>query len=404
MRSQACSPCRRGLSLNALTTSIPVLLILMASIAGSGRQQEKVQRSELGLEISLPDSRRPRLRLVGPRGGGGMTLILRESLKINDPRAAGDFTALDVRSAVEGEAMRVNLYVIYNDVSMQEWWKDKKEKAAGSYLIREGEPVWPTELAQFGIEPFEMKLISAGPIVFKPGEGPRIINNTTALEVARLEKHLDSYLIALKNISSKNVVAYTILTGSSGVSSSNGGRGNPVIAAGAITRETHLYAPNVELDGITISNVIFDDGSFEGDAKIATQFLAASEGVNIQSPSVLRMIEQTLKVDDSDLRAAFIKLEAELWVIPEAMYKPAALQFLKTKFPAQDENNLSTLYEDFKGGLYDARNIALSALGDTVRSVKSLEERGDFASAVESIRRTLERLRETFGKIVAAQR
>ena len=126
--------------------------------------------------------------------------------------------------------------------------------------------------------------------------------------------------------------------------------------------------------------------------------------MRIQSPSVLRMIEQTLTVDDSDLRAAFNKLEAELWVIPEAMYKEPALQFLKGKFPDQDEKTLSALYEVFKGGLYDARNIALSSLGETGRTVKGLEERGQFATAVESIRRTLEQLKETFGKITSAQR
>src|SRR6185503_6865282 len=113
---------------------------------------------------------------------------------------------------------------------------------------------------------------------------------------------------------------------------------------------------------------------------------------------------QTLTVDDSDLRTAFVKLEAELWLIPEALDKPSSIQFLKTKFPAEDEKSLSALYEVFKGGLYDARNIALSSLGETLRTVQRLEERSQYASAVESIRRTLEQLKETFEKITSAQR
>ncbi|MEK6321156.1 MAG: hypothetical protein AABN33_05675 [Acidobacteriota bacterium] len=300
--------------------------------------------------------------------------------------------------------MKVSLSLIYNDLSNQEWWKEKQEKLAGSYLIHEGETARSTGLAEFGIEPFEMKVISAKPISFKPGEGPRIINNTTALEVARLEKHLDFYSIWLKNTSSKNVVAYTVYSGNSGSSTSGRGTVLPVIAAGATTHETHMAVSDVERNGITISIAVFDDGTFEGDAKLAVQVLATGEGVRTQAPHVLRMIEQTLKVNDSDLRAAFVKLESELWVIPEAMGKPSALLYLKTKFPAQEEKTQSALYEVFKGGLYDARNIALSDLGQTGRQVQDMEQRGQFASAVESIRRTLERLRETFGKITSAQR
>lgn len=405
MTSQACSRVRRCVSRFALTTSIPILLILSVPIAGAARPQETNQRSELGLEISLPDSRRPLLRLAVPhRGGGSMTLILRESLKVNDSIKSGDFSAIDVRVVVDGDAMRVTLSLIYNDVSIQEWWKDKKEQNVGSYLIHEGETVRPNGVAEFGIEPFEMKVIGAKPIAFKPGEGPRIINNTNALQVDKLEKHLDTYSISLKNTSTKDVVAYTISSGNTGFSTNGVGTLSPVIAAGATSHEARMSIAEVERDGITISLAIFSDLTFEGDAKIATKFLATGEGVRTQAPHVLRMIQETLKVDDSDLRSAFDNLEAELWVIPEAMSKPAALQFLKTQFPSEDEKTLSALYEDFKGGLYEARNIALSSIGQTRRHVQELEERSQFASAVESIRETLKRLGERLGKITAAPR
>jgi len=111
-----------------------------------------------------------------------------------------------------------------------------------------------------------------------------------------------------------------------------------------------------------------------------------------------------MQVDDSDLRTAFVKLESELWLIPEALDKPSSIQYLKTKFPAEDEKSLSALYEVFKGGLYDGRNIALSSLGETLRTVQPLEERSQYGSAVKTIRKTLEQLKETFGKIISATR
>src|SRR5262249_41842945 len=137
---------------------------------------------ELALEISVPDAMMPRIPVGGRHGGGGSTLILRKSLMITDPNAAGGFTAIDVKAAPEGNAIRVTLSVIYNDVNVQEWWKNKDEKSGGSYLIREGETARASELSQFAIEPFEMKVISAAPVVLKPGEGPRMVNNTTALK------------------------------------------------------------------------------------------------------------------------------------------------------------------------------------------------------------------------------
>jgi len=324
-------------------------------------------------------------------------------LKINDPRAAGDLTALHVQCEAEGEDIRVSVSIIYNDISDHEWWKDKKEKVAGSYLIRVGESVRPAELEQFGIEPIEVKVLDARPVVLKPGEGPRI-TNAASLEVERLERQFDSYRVWLKNKSLKNIVAFTVSSGGGSIRSSSERytRSGTLLATGATSNEIHLSGPDVETSGIEVRLVVFEDGTFEGDPKLATQYLAKAEGVRIQSPSVARMIERTLEADDSDLRAEFKKLESELWVIPEAMDKATALQFLKTKFPAQDDKALSELYEVFKGGLYDARNIALSSLGDTLRGVQDLEQRSLYASAVESIRRTLERLRETFGKITSA--
>lgn len=375
------------------------VVVLTIPRTSRGFAQTSVESSELGLEIVLSDDSGERIRFAR----GGATLILRNRLRVNDPNAAGEFTAIDVHAERAADGMTVRLAVIYNDISDQEWWKDKKERIVGSYLIRAGETVRASELDQFGIEPLEMKTIDAKPVVLKPGEGPPIIN-APSLEVERIERNLDSYRIWLKNKSDKNIVAYTVSTGRGGSIRSRGfayGRTTTLIAAGGTSKEIYL-GPQVE--SIKITDVIFDDGSIEGDPRVAAQFSAEAEGVKIQSPSVLRMIERTLKVEDSDLRDAFDKLEADLWVIPEAIDKPSALELLKTKFPAYDEKTRSALYENLKRGLYEARNIALSDIGSARRSVQELEQRSQFTSAVELIRRTLDRLRDTLYKITSPQR
>jgi len=371
----------------------------------SGGQEANLRQTPLGMEIIFRGDSTPRIRFSTV--GAGRAFIPRQRLRINDPNPAGDFIGISIWGERDGDGIKVRLALIYLDPEEinSEGRKNIKEKIVASYLVREGEIVRAAELDRLGIEPFEMKALDATPLVLKPGEGPRI-TTISVLEVERIEKHFDNYRIRLRNKSDKNIVSYTVSTGdrSSRTRGGDRGRTSTVLAAGATSEELSLQGDHVERAGIKIPVIIFDDGTFEGDSQLATQFLAAAEGVRIQAPSVLRMIEQTLKVDDSDLRAAFAKLEADLWIIPEALYKQPALQFLKTKFPEQDEKALSGLYEVFKGGLYDARNIALSSLGDTGRIVKDFEERGQFASAVELIRRTLERVRETFGEITSAKR
>lgn len=277
-------------------------------------------------------------------------------------------------------------------------------KPGGSYLIREGETARASGLVEFGIEPIEIKVISALPIVLKPGKGPRIVNQTTALKVERLEKHLDSYSIWLKNISNKDIVVYSVFSGTTGVTSGSVETMAAVIPAGAKSEQVYLSTSDVDQKGVTIPFAIFSDGTFEGEEKYAIKFLAKGEGIKVQAPYVLRMIEQTLKVDDSDVLLAFEKLEADLWVIPEALFKPEALAFLKTKFPSQEDKAVMELYEDFKGGLYDARNIALSSLGDTLRSVKTLKEQSQYASATELAKSCLNHVREPLAEIVSKSR
>jgi hypothetical protein len=405
MRTQARVRFLRSAPLIALfRASLTSLVILGMLTTASGGQEGNVRQTPLGMEISFPGDSTPRVRFN--TAGAGRAFIPRQRLKINDPNTAGDFIGISIWGERDADGIKVRLALIYLDPEEIDGGgrKNIKEKIVASYLVRVGETVSAAELDRFGIEPFEMKAMDATPVVLKPGEGPRI-TDSSVLEVERIEKHFDTYRIRLKNKSDKNIVSYTVSTGNGAMRTSGGDRGRTgiVLAAGATSEELSLQGDEVERTGIKIPSIIFEDGTFEGDPQLARQFLAAAEGVRIQSPAVLRMIEQTLKVDDSDLRAAFYKLEADLWVIPEAMYKQPALQFLKAKFPDQNEKALSSLYEVFKGGLYDARNIALASLGDAGRIVKNFEERSQFASAVELIRRTLERLKETFGEITSAK-
>lgn len=389
------------------------LLILFAGSTHSAialfRQERRLPQPELGLEITFLNNARPPLKFSVHEGGRAATLIRRQHLIVNDPKLAADFTAVDIGAEAEGQVIKVRLSIIYNDLSNQEWWKEKKEKVIGSFLVREGESVRPSELMRFGIDPFEIRAINGKPVVFQPGEGPRIINNTKALEIVRVEKSLDDYRVWLKNNSSKNVVAYTISTGGRSLSADGVGYGNilPALAAGATSTEKPLYGLDVEKEGITIPVVVFEDGSFEGDPKLAARFLASGDGIRIQAPHVLLLVEQTLAVNDAELPAAFEKLEAQLWKIPEAIDKQSALELLKTKYPTFDDETISFLYEELKGGLYKARNRALAPIGDIKRDIQEDEQHRESSPVTiraSLLREALTRIKNDFERIIMAKR
>jgi hypothetical protein len=342
-----------------------------------------------------------------------MTLILRAQLTITNPEAAAGFTAIDVWAEGETDAVRVRLSIIYNDVTGQEWWKDRKEKILGSYRIGTGESRRADELAEFGIEPFEMKVSRAKKESFTQGEAPRVIDETGALEGVAIEKHPPYYTISLKNISGKNIVAF-VLSYNSGraiVDNMSFNEGKPVIAANDVYESNGLHSSMIGKEGITVRTVIFEDGTHAGDDHEWLRLVVKNEGVKLQSPSVLKMIEQALAASDDEIEEAFIKLANDLWEMPEAISKDSALAMLRSKYGAidfdrrkiliLDGRDLERFYEELKGGLYTARNHALSRLGNLKRQI---EGEANKESRAKTIREVMTRLKEDFERVIATQR
>jgi hypothetical protein len=394
------------------STAVSLLLLVIWLLLGlSLRTLGQVRRAEppppeFALEITLPGSAvRPPLLEIRRDGESG-TLLLRRFLTIANPQAAGDLTGLQVSAAEQDGAIAVRLSVLFNDLSKPEWWKEKKEKPVGEYLVREGQPVRPLELVDFGIAPIELGLSKFNNRVFKPGEGPLVINTTTSLQVAKLEKIGTHYQLTLKNTSDKRIIWYMVRSASAGV-----GSAAPVASRGAIPDEElvvrYLPAESVESGGLRISSVVFDDGTFEGDPVEAAKVFAEQDGFKIQSSSVLERIQATLRAEDGDLVPEVLKLETGLWTIPEAVDKASALELLKAKYPYYDEKVVSILYESLKGGLYNARNHALRQLGDLKRSIG--EEDGESSGAksqsrAQLARVVLTRLKGDFEEVIARAR
>jgi hypothetical protein len=369
------------------------LVILSLAISASALQQQseaslrekrwRPERPAIGLEIISPHKPAPLFK-----GSASEFVLPRHLLSIVNQEAAKDFTAVGIEASVENEALKVRLSIMYKDLS--------PHKEVGIFTLAVGSSLRPIELLQFGIEPFEIKAISNKPVVLKPEEYPRIQNLTNSLEVVEVEKSIDSYRFSFKNFSNKKIFAYEIWSG-------NGGSGSSGLGLGEIIEEINFSASEIEKYGLTLKMIIFEDRTYEGDAKSATRYLARWEGEAVQAAKLLPEIVQALNVADEELPEVFVKLEAQLWKMQEAMDKPSALEFLKIKYPAFNEEMISMLYEEFKGGFYSARNSALRPMG---QSKQQLQDRGkEFPETdkISMLKRTLTHVKNTLEKIASAR-
>src|SRR5437763_1414896 len=126
---------------------LAMMIVGLSGLSGVTLSQTRTPAPEIGLEIALSGAPNPLIRFTS----GGSALLRRPRLKINDPSAAGEFTAVNVQALREADGVKVTVSLIYNDLSNEEWrnqesMKDKKEQLVGSYFIRAGETVRTLEL------------------------------------------------------------------------------------------------------------------------------------------------------------------------------------------------------------------------------------------------------------------
>jgi hypothetical protein len=339
------------------------------------------------------------------KGRVGTFTIFRDSLAIVDQGAAKDVYFVELQTAAGPGSVNVRILVNYNKPSEPEWWKNKKEKDVGHFTIPYGESLRPAELLQFGIEPFEIKVIDGKPVVLKRDEYPRIVNPSTALEVTEVEKSPIGYRFSIKNVSSKDIAALEIKSGAGGLGGGGlGYRGRyAFLPAGQTHAENNaLSALDVEKYGLTVKMILYMDGTYEGDAKAATRHLARGSGYNIQAAKLLLRLVEAFNVSDDELPQFILKMEADLWQMPEAMDKASSIELLKAKYPAFDEQTIAELYEEFKSGFYNARNTLLVDLGQIKDRIGKPLEPESAADQVRLFRDILTRLKEVIEKAASS--
>jgi hypothetical protein len=291
------------LSLKAL------LLISLLSLPDAVFPQNSAPPTKLALEITYYAGRKPAYQSVpGPDSkpsGGWFGMFGRTP---SSPAAASNtyVRAVGILSRVEGDGVRVYVSTLSGEKALE------IEHEVGKYLLREGEKITVDELKQHGVEPFAIKLIRVMPTiapvppVFLKGVESLLVVSTEANEST-----LPSYKITVMNQSIKNILAVRvdIVTGEKIqiTGRPQGLEGEPLIASGKTHQLTVRGPSRAEStvggfvptsptnQEIQIKAVVFDDGTYEGDALTAAAVRGYRAGEKMVLPRLITSLEKALE-------------------------------------------------------------------------------------------------------------
>jgi len=302
-------------------------VFLSASPAGA---QEPAPRIGLYLEVVDHWNATPDLRPVPAAdskfGGGWGPFALLPSW--SPPADFLPVRAVNVLSRMEGDAVRVKVSVFLGKKSHE------KEEQVATFLAHENEKVMVTELKRWGVVPYEVTPVRVSSSAL--GSPPEVVNKTQSIEVIHIEPVQSapaSFRLVLRNLSSKYVSAIkmTVMRNNQRELSAMpaGEEGKPLIEPGDTWKAPDYGLTKIEPTSggyvlssakgqtVVVATVVFQDGSYEGEAQPAVSFRGYVAGRKQQLARVIALFKSASETIDngttrlSKLRAQVASLEIE---------------------------------------------------------------------------------------------
>jgi hypothetical protein len=367
-------------------------------------QQNVPAPTRLALEVTFYPGRKPAYETVpGPdsKPSGGWFGLFGRIASWRPPAGTQPIEAVRVISRVEGDAVRVTVSTLSGRKALE------NEQPVGTYLIRETEKISIDDLKQFGIEPFQIKLIRVNsnvppvpPVILRGVESVMVLNSMPK------ETTLPSYRIILRNQSNKNIIGLGVDVVAQGkVQLSYLPRsidGQPLIAAGkeywltvaAPNRAQPTpdgYVPTSPSDQqIIVKGAVFEDGTFEGDAESAVAVRGYQAGEKMVLPRLIPLLESALNSSNADLREALKNLEAQVSSVGSDA-DPQIVQTLAAEFPQASD----AIRRQIKGTMEVTATRIKSTL---LEEIHTLENLGAQSLTADLYRTWLTKTRERYEK------
>lgn len=328
------------------------LLNILCLVSAAQESKNTLVTNNLVLEVTLFKGRSPVSQRIGenrmPPNWAWYALFRR--IPDWQPKS-GDFP---VRAVKIVPYFDDNLVKIRVSVFTGERFHDK-EVFVADLEIRENERKVVKELTEFGVEPFELAVVRDVPTV---ASLPTVVNKTTSLQVV-VEPNfslLPSFKMNLLNNSNKAVVAlfFETMVGNQIMLSGmpQGQEGRVLIAPGETFEKAipnNLEKAKSEMSKgvgsgrnltLLISSVVFEDGSYEGDAKPVARFRAFTLGRKFLLKQTVPLWQKTA---ESEIESNSLdKLFAQLSAVKENVDENAFMELIK-EFPALNEKEKADL-------------------------------------------------------------
>lgn len=386
----------------------PIMVLL--SFNGYAVSSQQQSPTDLALEVTYDKSRPPTYQtILGPdaKHASAWYALFGHIPSWQPPAGSLPVRAVYIVPRLEGDSVRVAVSV-YLGVRFHE-----KEVPVGNYLIRENEEIGTGELTQFGVEPFQIKLVR---VLALSTAIPQVVNKTQSIAVTGVEANnstFPSYKLRLRNLSGKNVLALGIYVLANGCEKSSSlphrKEGQPIIEAGSEYEKDYElgvsavndagttnggYVPDAPPDQeILISTAVFEDGSYEGDAKVAASFRAFVIGRKIQIGRLIPLIQDALNDKDLHGRQAVEAFKARVGALSGEV-SMSVVGELRKEFPSLDENA--------KANLKSSIEVALNGVKfDLLKDIQEFEKAGSQSSDANAFRMWLSKKKERYEKWLA---
>ena len=182
----------------------------------------------------------------------------------------------------------------------------------GMYYVHLDEKIVISEVAQYGFKPFTVRLRATEikqPILIPPrSDLPEVENSLKSITVVGVEKGeaMDEYLLSLRNIGMKNIIALEVSMPSGGIREEQTLLNKSLIPTGAIYNMTFSaqtagrttdegFIPDSVQPKCVINAVLFDDCSYEGDFVSAAKMEARRIGNKVQLKREVALLERALE-------------------------------------------------------------------------------------------------------------
>lgn len=385
---------------------LPAILLLCLSVIAQQRQDTAVKQ-ELAVEVSNGDDGPWRWEIPAFNGGGG---------------EGGNFRHIKSWKPSSGEAPVASIVfkigrdadIVIVDLSVR--LENEKVVVVATYRLRENDMVKTQELTKFGVEALALKIVKAKPHLKDPLPPilPQLENKTKAIEVVSFYQDAppsDSFRLTLKNVSTKKIMALDFFmpsadgNGGSG-EQSYGAQGHPVmlpgdvsvhfIGVGSSERMTaEGWVPDVQLQRtLIIRTVVFDDGTYDGEAEPAAEMEARHRGQDIQRERIIPLLQSAMDTEDKDAVTTVNDLKEQAYALGITA-DTSLVEELIARYPSLNEKS-RMLTQNVEAGLRNGKLEFLRFIKEFEDARKQGPAHADFQAWLKKTKANYESLTTSF--------